>query len=165
MMNRPIDALVVSAALKRSAFGERVYRDVVLRRRDGAEIRMGQVSVSNQLGEVLVPGREGCFSFHDLLGATGLHAYRPVGGQERVAFPMLIERLFAWLAIANLMLVTAWLASQAGFQLVPLTVGVLATMAWATCRALREAVMHDFKYESQAACTRSHRQAVLRSHA
>ncbi len=164
MMNRPIDAVVVSANLKRSALGERVYSEVVLRRRDGSELRLGQVTVSNDLGDVLVPGREGCFSFHDMLGSTGLHAYRPVGGAERVAFPMLVERLFGALAIVNLMLVSAWLASQAGLQVVPLMVGVLATMAWATTRALREAVLHDFKYESQVAA-RSHRQAVLRGHA
>lgn len=165
MMNRPIEAVVVSAALQRSFLGHRVYRNVVLRRRDGSELRLGRVGAASELGEVLVPGREGCFSFHDMLGATGLHAYRPVGGPERTAFPMLVERLFAALAIINLMLVSAWLASQAGLQIVPLTVGVLATMAWATSRALREAVLHDFRYESGVAATRTHRQAVLRGHA
>jgi len=165
MMNRPIDAVVVSANLKRSGLGERVYCDVVLRRRDGSELRLCQVTVSNKLGDVLVPGREGCFSFHDMLGSTGLHAYRPVGGPERVAFPMLVERLFAALAVINLLMVSVWLASQAGLQVVPLMVGVLATMAWATARALREAVLHDFKYESRTAAVRSHRQAVLRGHA
>ena len=165
MMNRPIDAVVVSATLKSARLGERVYRDVALHRRDGSEQRLGQVTVADRLGEVLVPGREGRFSFHDMMGAQGLHAYRPLGGEEKVAFPMLIERVFGALAILNLVLVSAWLAAEAGLQLVPLMLGVLATTAWATCRGCREAVLHDLKYESRVAAARSHRQAVLRSHA
>ena len=165
MMNRPINAVVVSATLSRVRLGERVYRDVILRRRDGSEQRLGQVIVADRLGEVLVPGREGCFSFHDVMGAQGLHAYQPVGGTAKVAFPMLFERAFGALALLNLMLVSAWLAAEAGLQLVPLMLGVLATAAWATCRGCREAVLHDLKYESRVAAVRNHRQAVLRSHA
>jgi hypothetical protein len=165
MMNRPINAVVVNATLTRVRLGERMYRNVTLRRRDGSEQRLGQVTVADRLGEVLVPGREGCFSFHDVMGAQGLHAYRPLGGAEKIAFPMLIERVFAALAILNLMLVSAWLAAEAGLQLVPLMLGVLATAAWATCRSCREAVLHDLKYESRVAAARNHRQAVLRSHA
>jgi hypothetical protein len=165
MMNRPIEAVVVSATLKRAGFGERVYRDVVLRRRDGFEQPLGQVTVAERLGDVLTPGREGCFYFHDVMGAQGLHAYRPVGGTERIAFPMLVERIFALLALLNLTLVSAWLAAEAGLQLVPLMLGVLATTAWATCRGCREAVLHDLRYESRVAAARNHRQAVLRRHA
>jgi len=164
MMNRPIEGVVVSATLKRAALGERVYRDVTLRGRDGSELQLGLVSVAEPLGEVLVPGREGRFSFHDMIGAQGLHGYRPTGGAERIAFPMLLERVFALLAAINLMLVSAWLAAEAGLQLVPLIVGVLATMAWASCRGIREAVLHDCKHESRVASARSHRQAVLHSH-
>jgi|GEM_PF-4504198 len=165
MMNRPIDAVVISATLKRAGLGERVYRDVVLRRRDGVEQQLGQVTVAERLGDVLVPGREGCFSFHDVMGAQGLHAYRPAGGSERVAFPMLVERIFGLLALLNLALVSASLSAEAGLQLVPLMLGVLATAAWATCRGSREAVLHDMRFENRVSAARSHRQAVLRSHA
>ena len=165
MMNRPINAVVVSARLKRATYGERVYSDVTLRRRDGSEQKLGQVTAAGALGDVLTPGREGCFYFHDMMGAQGLHAYRPLGGAERVAFPMLVERVFALLAILNLAMVSAFLAAEAGLPLVPLMLGVLATTAWATCRGCREAVMHDFRFESRMAASRSHRQAVMRSHA
>lgn len=165
MMNRPVDAVIVSATLKRVALGERVYNDVVLRRRDGCEQRLGQVTAADRLGDVLVAGREGCFHFHDLLEAQGLHAYRPLGGDEQVAFPMLVERVFGLLALLNLSLVAGWLAAEAGLQLMPLMVGVLATMAWATCRGIREAVLHDLRFERRVAAARSHREAVFRSHA
>jgi hypothetical protein len=164
MMNRPINAVVVTARLKRAALGERVYADVTLRRRDGSEQQLGRVTAPEALGDVLTPGREGCFYFHDMMGAQGLHAYRPVGGTERVAFPMLVERLFALLAMLNLALVSAFLAAEAGLPLVPLMLGVLATTAWATCRGCREAVLHDLKFESRVAASRNHRQAVMRSH-
>jgi hypothetical protein len=165
MMNRPIDAVVVSARLKRAALGERVYTDVTLRRRDGSEQQLGRVTAAEGLGDVLTPGREGCFYFHDMIGAQGLHAYRPAGGTERVAFPMLVERLFGLLAILNLALVSAFLAAEAGLPLVPLMLGVLATTAWATCRGCREAVLHDLRFESRVAASRNYRQAVMRSHA
>jgi hypothetical protein len=165
MMNRPIDAVVVSARLQRSALGERVYSEVTLRRRDGSEQRLGRVTAANRLGDVLVPGREGRFYFHDMMGSQGLHSYRPVGGSERVAFPMLVERVFGILALLNLAVVSAWLAAEAGLQLVPLMLGVLATMAWATCRGCREAVVHDLRYESRIARARSHRHAVMHSQA
>lgn len=165
MMNRPINAVVVNATLKSARLGERVYGDVTLRRRDGSEQRLGRVTVANRLGEVLVPGREGCFYFHDVMGAQGLHAYRALGGTEKIAFPMLIERVFGLLAILNLAMVSAWLAAEAGLQLVPLMLGVLATTAWAASRGCREAVLHDLKFESRVAAARNHRQAVLRSHA
>ena len=165
MMNRPINAVVVTARLKRAALGERVYSDVTLRRRDGSEQQLGRVTAPESLGDVLTPGREGCFYFHDMMGAQGLHGYRPVGGAERVAFPMLVERIFALLAILNLALVSAFLAAEAGLPLVPLMLGVLATTAWATCRGCREAVLHDLRFESRVAASRNHRQAVMRSHA
>lgn len=164
MMNRPINAVVVTARLKRAGFGERVYREVTLRRRDGVEQRLGQVTAPEALGDVLTPGREGCFHFHDMMGAQGLHAYRPVGGCERIAFPMTVERIFGILAVLNLALVSAFLAAEAGLPLVPLMLGVLATTAWATCRGCREAVLHDLKFESRVAGSRNHRQAVMRSH-
>jgi hypothetical protein len=165
MMNRPIDAVVVTARLKRAALGERVYTDVTLRRRDGVEQQLGRVTVPAALADVLTPGRQGCFYFHDLLGAQGLHAYRPVGGTERTAFPMLVERVFGLLAFLNLALVSAFLAAEAGLPLVPLMLGVLATTVWATCRGSREAVLHDLKFERRLAASRNHRQAVMRSHA
>jgi hypothetical protein len=165
MMNRPIHAIVVSARLKRAAFGERVYADVTLRRRDGSEQQLGQVTSPEALGDVLTPGHEGCFYLHDMMGAQGLHGFRPVGGAETVAFPMLVERAFALLAILNLAMVSAFLAAEAGLPLVPLMLGVLATTAWATCRGCREAVLHDFRFESRLAASRSHREAVMRSHA
>ncbi len=161
MMNRPIDAVVVSATLKRAALGERVYRDVTLRRRDGSEQPLGQVTVAEKLGDVLTPGREGRFYFHDVMGAQGLHAYAPVGGSEQIAFPLLIERIFGGLALLNLLIVSGWLAAEAGLQLVPLMLGVLATTAWATTRGCREAVLHDLRYESRVAASRSHRRAVM----
>lgn len=161
MINRPINAVVVTARLKRAALGQRVYRDVTLRRRDGSEQQVGTVTVAETLGDVLTPGREGCFYFHDMMGAQGLHGYRPVGAAERVAFPMLVERIFGLLAILNLVLVSAFLAAEAGLPLVPLMLGVLATTAWATCRGCREAVLHDLRFERRVAAARSHRQAVL----
>lgn len=165
MMNRPIEAVIVAATLKRAALGERVYTAVTLRRRDGSEQDLGRVTVAERLGDVLIPGREGCFYFHDMMGTQGLHAFRPVGGTEQVAFPQLVERIFALLAFLNLALVSSWLAADAGLQLVPLMLGVIATTAWATCRSCREAVLHDLRFEGQVAAASNHRQAVLRSHA
>ena len=165
MMNRPIDAVVVTARLKRSALGERVYTDVTLRRRDGSEQQLGRVTAPASLSDVLTPGREGCFYFHHMLGAQGLHAYRPAGGAEQTAFPMLVERVFGLLALLNLAVVSAFLSVEAGLPLVPLMLGMLATTAWATCRGSREAVLHDLRYESRLAAARNHRQAVMRSHA
>lgn len=166
MMNRPIDGVVLTARLTRATFGENVYRDVVLRRRDGSEVEIGQVRVAGQLGQVLVPGREGRFHFQAWMGVQGLYAYAPAGRSAAVAFPMHAERGFALLALLNLAMVAAWLAAEAGLPLLPLTLGVLATSAWATCRASRETLTHALKYEHRAAAARrSHRAAVMRSHA
>ncbi|HEY0115034.1 MAG TPA: hypothetical protein VGB54_04875 [Allosphingosinicella sp.] len=164
MMNRPIDGVVVSARLKASAFGQSVYADVTLRRRDGAEQSLGGVMVSDRLSEVLTSGTAGRFFFHDIMGSQGLHAFEPLGGAARIVFPMLVERVFGLLALANLAIVAAWLSANSELQFVPLMLGVLGTIAWATCRGAREAVLHDFKYESRIAASRSHRQAVLRGH-
>lgn len=171
MMNRPIDAVVVSAALKRAAFGERVYDGVILRRRDGSETHVGRVTVASRLGDTLIPGRDGRFHFHDVMGSQGLHAFTPsrapadrnaasASAGAEIAFPMLIERAFALLAVINLAIVAAWLSTDALLPMVPLALGIAATTAWATWRGCREAVLHDFKYESRVAA-RSHRQAVL----
>jgi hypothetical protein len=165
MMNRPIEGMVIAATLKGSAFGQSVYQDVTLRRRDGSEQPLGGVMVAARLADALRPGREGRFYFHDILGSQGLHAFQPLGGAATIAFPQLVERAFALLAVLNLALVGAWIAAEGGLQLVPLMLGVLGTTAWATCRGCREAVLHDLQYESRVAATRSHRQAVLRGHA
>lgn len=165
MMNRPIDGVVITANPKRAALGERVHGDVTVRRRDGSEQHLGKVAVAGRLGDVLSPGREGRFYFHDVMGAQGMHAFRPVGGSESVAFPMLVERMFALLALLNLGLVSGWLAGEWGLPLVPLMLGILATVAWATIRGCREAVLLDLRYESRIAASRSHRAAVMRSHA
>lgn len=161
MMNRPIEAVVIRATLKRSALGERVYDDVVLRRRDGSELRLGRVTAARRLGDVLAPGREGRFDFHDVMGTQGLHAFAPIGGVTTIAFPLLVERIFALLAIVNIVIVSAWLADDGLLALVPLMLGIAATAAWATWRGCREAVLHDLKYESRVAAIRSHRQAVM----
>jgi hypothetical protein len=161
MMNRSIEGVVIAATLKGSAFGQRVYQDVTLRRRDGIEQKLGGVMVAERLGDALAPGREGRFYFHDIMGSQGMHAYQPVGGPLSVAFPKLVERAFAILALLNLALVGGWIAAQGGLQLVPLMLGVLGTTAWATCRGCREAVLHDLKYESRVAASRNHRQAVM----
>lgn len=165
MMNRPIEGMVIAATLKGSAFGQRIYHGVTLRRRDGVEQQLGGVMVAARLGDALTPGREGRFYFHDIMGSQGLHAYQPAGAAAAVAFPRLVERLFALLAVLNLGLVGGWIAAEGGLQLVPLTLGVLGTMAWATFRGCREAILHDFKHESRVAASRSHRHAVLRGHA
>lgn len=164
MMNRPIDGVVIAATLKGRAFGQRAYHDVTLRRRDGQEQRIGGIMVAERLGDVLIPGREGRFFFHDVMGSQGLHAYQPIGGEVRLAFPMLVERAFALLALLNLALVAAYISMDGALQIVPLMVGVLGTTAWATCRGCREAVLHDLKYESRVAASRSYREAVLRGH-
>lgn len=162
MMNRPIDGVVLTARLARAALGENVYRNVALRRRDGSEVKIGQVRVAQQLGQVLVPGREGRFHFQAWMGVQGLYAYAPVGRNASVAFPMHAERGFALLALLNLAMVAAWLPAESGLPLVPLTLGVLATSAWATCRACRETLTHALKYENRtAAARRSHRRAVM----
>lgn len=165
MMNRPIEGVVISATLKGSAFGQRVYQNVTLRRRDGAEQAIGGVMVAARLSGALTPGQEGRFYFHDIMGSQGLHAYEPVGGKVVLAFPKLVERVFALLALLNLAMVGGWISADGGLPLVPLMLGVLATTAWATCRGCREAVLHDFKYESRVSASRNHRRAVLRGHA
>lgn len=165
MMNRPIDAVVVSATLKRAGLGERVYRDVTLRRHDGTGLRLGQVTVAERLGDVLIPGREGRFFLHDVMGAQGLHGFAPVNGSTRVAFPMLVERLFGLLALLNLGVVSVWLAADAGLLIVPLFIGILATTGWATSRGIREALLHDLRYENRVGAARNHRSAIMRGHA
>ena len=165
MMNRPIDATLVSATLKRCALGERLYGDVTLRRRDGTEQRIGRVTVASRLGDVLTPGQAGRFFFHDVMGAQGLHAFAPVNGPTRIFFPMLVERTFALLALLNLCLVSGWLAYNGVLQILPLTLTVVATAAWAACRGCREAVLHDTRYEGRVAAASTHREAVLRKYA
>ena len=165
MMNRPIEGVVIAATLRGSAFGQRVYQGVTLRRRDGVEQELGGVMVAGALAGALTPGSEGRFYFHDIMGTQGLHGYQPAGGKTAIAFPRLVERVFGLLAALNLALVAAWIAADGGLQLVPLMLGVLGTSAWATVRGCREAVLHDLKYESRVAASRSHRQAVLRGSA
>ena len=164
MMNRPIEGIVKSARLKHAAFGEHVFTDVVIRLRDGSEREIGKVSAASDLADVLTPGREGCFYFHDVMGAQGLHAYRACGEAEHVAFPKRIERMFFIVALLNLGMVSVYLSGEWGLPLVPLTLGVMATCAWAFMRGSREAVLHDLRYESRMAA-RSHRRAVMNGYA
>lgn len=165
MMNRPMEGVVIAATMRGGALGQRSYRDVALRRTDGSEQRLGNVLVAEKLGDVLVPGRTGRFYFHDILGSQGLHAFQPAGETARLAFPKLVEHMFALLAALNLALVSAGISMSGELQMVPLTLGVLGTTAWASCRALRQAVLHDFRYERQLGGARSYRQAVMRGHA
>lgn len=165
MMNRPIEGVITAATRKASAFGQTVYRDVTLRRADGVEQKLGGVMVAAKLEQALQPGSEGRFFFHDVMGSQGMHGFAPRGGKTELAFPKLVEHVFAALALVNLGLVAAWISAEGALQLVPLMIGVLATTAWATCRGLRQAVMHDFKYESRVAAARTHRQAVFGRHA
>lgn len=164
MMNRPIEGTVVSVKLKRAAFGEHVFSNVVIRRRDGSEHELGKVSAANDLADVLSPGRDGCFYFHDVMGTQGLHAYRARGEAEHVAFPKRVERMFFIVALLNLGMVSVFLSGEWGLPLVPLTLGVMATAAWAIMRGSREAVLHDLRYESRM-MARSHRRAVMNGYA
>ncbi len=164
MMNRPVEGTVLSARLKHAAFGEHVFGDVVIRLRDGSEREIGKVSAANDLADVLTPGREGCFYFHDVMGAQGLHAYRASGETEHVAFPKRVERMFFIIALLNLGLVSVFLSGEWGLPLVPLTLGVMATAAWAIMRGSREALLHDLRYESRM-MARSHRRAVMNGYA
>lgn len=160
MMNRPIEGTVARAQLRHVAFGEHVFRNVVIRLRDGSERELGRVSAASDLADVLTPGREGCFYFHDVMGSQGLHAYRAMGEKEHVAFPKRIERMFFIVALLNLGMVSVYLSGEWGLPLVPLTIGVMATAAWAIMRGSREAVLHDLRYESRM-MARSHRRAVM----
>jgi hypothetical protein len=164
MMNRPIEGVVIAGTRKGAAFGQSVFRDVVLRRRDGVEQKLGGVMVASSLDHALVPGAEGRFFLHEMMGSQGLHGFEPAGGTTQLAFPKLVERVFAVLAFINLALCGAWISATGDLQLVPLMVGVLATTGWATCRGCREAVLHDFRFEDRVAAARTHRQAVLRGH-
>lgn len=164
MMNRPIEGVVQSARLKHAAFGEHVFTDVVIRLRDGSARELGKVSAASDLADVLTPGREGCFYFHDVMGSQGLHAYRAKGEKEHVVFPKRIERMFFIVALLNLGMVSVYLSGEWGLPLVPLTLGVIATAAWAIMRGSREAVLHDLRYESRM-MARSHRRAVMSGYA
>lgn len=160
MHHSPIEGRMVAATLSRSFAGERVYRGVVIRRRDGADQRIGRVTVPAQLADVMAEGSEGRFFLHDVMGSRGLHAFAAADGSPRTAFPRLTEIVFAVLAAFNLLIVAVALTYEAGLPIVPLALGVLATSAWAACRGTREAILLDFGNRRYAAA-RTHRQAVL----
>jgi hypothetical protein len=166
MMNRPIEGIVTSATLVRRLARHSFWRDVTLRRADGTEVNFSRLTVATPLEAALAQGTAGKFHFHDIVGAQGLHAFSAAGRGEPVqAFPKLVEHLFAGLAVLNLALAAGWISLGGVLAPVPLTTGVLATMAWATCRGARQAVLHDLRYENRLAARRTHRAAVMHSHA
>jgi hypothetical protein len=99
------------------------------------------------------------------MASQRIHAFAPVDESPRVAFPMLVERTFALIALLNLVLVSIGLAYQTGLPVLSLMLGVAATAAWAACRGSREAVLHDLRQEGRVAAAASHRHAVLGSRA
>lgn len=151
MMNRPIDGRIMQARLVRARFGQRVYSEVAIRRHDGTSITLGKIVAARALADALVPGQEGRFYFHDILGAQGLHGHRRTDGTEIHDFPVGMEWALAALALVNLIVAGACLNSAAGLCLLPLVLGVMALIGWIASRACRQAILHDLNHERRVA--------------
>lgn len=165
-MNRPIEGIVTAATLRRRLLGHSFWRDVTVRRADGTEVRFARLTTAARLDAALAVGKAGRFHFHDLVGVQGLHAFAETDGRETAnAFPKLVETAFAGLALLNLGLAAGWMSLSGVLSPVPLATGVLATMAWATCRGARQAILHDLKFDNRLAARRTHRAVVMHSHA
>jgi hypothetical protein len=99
---------------------------------------------------VMVPGTEGKFFFHDVAGFKGLHGYKAADGAVRGAFPRLLEDAFGALTMVNLVILVTLLTFDGDLRIVPALMAVLGFTAWSVFAASRQAIVHDFAFETGA---------------
>ena len=148
MMNRAIEGVLVEAKLRGGLFGQLSYEQVTVLQADGREVALGSVAVAADLRDTLVIGTHGRFFFHDVVGFKGLHGFKSADGSVRTAFPRLIEDAFGALTMINLVMMATMLTFDGELRLLPAMMAALGATSWMIFAASRQAIVHDFNFES-----------------
>ena len=154
MMNHPIDGMLSNATLQRSMFGQLSYRDVAIRRSGGSQVTFARLSVPAELRQLMEPGTQGRFFFHEVVGFEGLHGFASEDGEVRKAFPRLIEDAFGALTMINLVMLATMLSLDGNLRLMPALMAALGATIWIMFAASRQAIVHEFDFKAGVARTR-----------
>lgn len=146
MMNHRIEGVLVEAKLRRGMFGQHSYDDVTVRRGDGWEVKLSRVSVAAEMRSLMVPGTQGEFHFHEVVGLKGMHGFKSAAGEVKGAFPRLIEDAFGALTMINLVMLATLLSWDGNMRLMPAMMAALGATVWIMFAASRQAIVHDFKF-------------------
>lgn len=153
MAHGHVDGTLVIAKLQRGVTGGAVYEDVTVRRDDGTHEAIGTVLAADEVKSAMVPGSRGRFYFFDVLGASGIHGFRPVNGKACAYFPYRWDMMTTGLGVINLLVALGWWTVEGSFAPVATIFGLIGLVIGTLFFTTRTAAMRSYRADEAAATT------------
>jgi hypothetical protein len=137
--------------LKRRAPAISLYRDLVIRHRDGGETRFKRAVAAGNVADKLAPGARGRFFLFESIDQKGIHALQLDDGTEVHAFPVMNERIILLVLVLNCVLLIGRMAIDGRLWILPLILILLAAIVYPLYRRTHLEARDQFARESAKA--------------
>lgn len=151
MAHGHVDGTLVIAKLKRVVLGGAIYTDVTIRRDDGTHEAIDTVVTADELKPAMVPGTRGRFYHYDVLGAKGVHGFRPLDGIARAYFPYRWDLMTSGLGAINLLVALGWWLLQGSFAPVAVISGTIGLVMGSLFLATRITALRSYHADDAVA--------------